>query len=399
MKIVVVIGDGMADFPIPELDGLTPLEYAYAPHVHLLARRGVTGLVRTCYPGLPVESAVANLGILGFDPRAAYPGGRASFEALARGISLKDGDLALRCNLISIDGQRRIADFTSGTISDGEALRIIGGLSTDGTRFELYSGQSYRNILIVRNSPARARDLVAAPPHQHLGERLDDLLVQGTTPAARQLALELNSFLVGTIDQLRELNRQFHTRADMCWVWSPSERPGLASFEVATGLSGAVVCGIDTIRGIGIAARMFCEQIPGATGYSDSNLSAKCDYALRYLENHDFVYIHINAPDEESHQHSVEGKVSSLERMDREVVGPLVDRLRSGHRDGYRIAVMPDHYTLLSSGKHKPFLVPVVACGAGLAADGVRAFSEREIRRNGSIRLDSIRLIGFLKGA
>ena len=399
MKTVILIGDGMADLPVPELGGLTPLEYAYLPHMHLLARRGLTGLVRTCYPGLPVESAVANLGILGYDPRLVYPGGRASFEALARGISLKDGDLALRCNLISIDQQRRITDFTAATISDGDALRIISSLSTDGTPFEIYSGQSYRNLLIVRNCPARARDLVVSPPHQHLGQCVDDLLVRGNTPEAQSLAQELNSFLLGTIDQLRRINRSFRSRADMCWVWSPSERPGLTPFEAQTGLLGAVVCGIDTIRGIGIAAGMFCEQIPGVTGYADSNFQAKCAYAMRYLQDYDLVYIHINSPDEESHQHSVEGKVSTLERIDREVLGPLMAKLNADHRDDYRVAVMPDHFTLVSTGEHKAFPAPFAAFGAGLAADPVGSFSEREIEHTGTVRLDSIGLIGFLKGS
>ena len=397
MKMVVIIGDGMADQPVPELDGRTPLEAAYAPHMHLLARRGITGLARTCYPGLPVESAVANLGILGFDPRRHYPGGRASFEALARGIALGKGDLAFRCNLVSVDGAGRISDFTAAQISDADALLAISHLSTDGTPFELYSGQSYRNLLVVRNSKVRAGDLTLHPPHQNIGRDVREVAPEGRTPEAKALAKSLWGFLQSSAQQLRVLNRNLRTRADMCWAWSPSEKPFLPSFLAQTGIRGAVVCGIDTIRGIGIAAQMRCEAIAGATGYSDSNLRAKGEHAIRYLGDHDFVFVHVNAPDEESHRHSVAGKVASIERIDREIVGPVVEFLNANHSTDFRVVVMPDHFTLLSNGQHKSFPVPFVMFGAGIESDRVGAFSEREIKRKSAIRVDSVELIKLLR--
>lgn len=397
MKIVVVVLDGMADLPIPELGGLTPVEYAYAPHIHLLARRGLTGLVKTSFAGLPVESAVANMGILGYDPRVHYPSGRASFEALASGIALKENDLVFRCNLVSLDGDLRIRDFTAGLISDADALRVISSISTEGTPFELYAGQSYRNLLVYRNSTVRANEIVTHPPHIHIGEPIHELRVRGRTAQGEKLAEQLNEFLFGTIHQLKELNRILGTKADMCWVWSPSEKPNLPPFQECTGLRGAVVCGIDTIRGIGIAAKMYCEEIPGATGYSDSNLAGKASAAIRDLDYFDFVYIHINAPDEESHQHSVEGKVRVIERIDREVVGPVVHELRERFSDSFRVVILPDHYTLLSNGQHKPYLVPFVVAGSGIAGDTALCFSEREIARKGKTRIESTQLLELLR--
>jgi len=198
MKHIVVVGDGMADLPQSGLKGETPLESAYMPHSNFLAARGRTGLVKTCYPGLPVESAVANMGILGYDPYRFYPTGRASFEALARGIPLETGDIALRCNLISLDSQGAILDFTSRQIPDGEALSLISHLSTGSTGIEIYSGQSYRNLLILRDAGILAADLVTHPPHLNIGKEWRPLLVSGKDTASQVVAERINGFLLFT---------------------------------------------------------------------------------------------------------------------------------------------------------------------------------------------------------
>ncbi len=396
MKHIVVVGDGMADLPQSGLKGETPLESAYMPHSNFLAARGRTGLVKTCYPGLPVESAVANMGILGYDPYRFYPTGRASFEALARGIPLEKGDIALRCNLISLDSQGAILDFTSRQIPDGEALSLISHLSTGSTGIEIYSGQSYRNLLILRDAGIRAADLVTHPPHLNIGKEWRPLLVSGKDTASQVVAERINGFLLSSLEQIAKLNKSFHTAADMCWVWSPSEKPVLPPFTEIHGLTGSLVCGIDSIRGIGIAAQMVSEIVPEATGYSDTNLASKLAYTVKGLKRSDFVFVHINAPDEESHQHSLTGKLSVLERIDREFLGPLVEHLRQEYPSRFRIAFLPDHYTLLENGKHRPMAVPFLVYGEGIIPDKSRGYNEREARQRGSFRLTSLELLKTL---
>jgi 2,3-bisphosphoglycerate-independent phosphoglycerate mutase len=396
MKIVVLVGDGMGDLPQPELGGKTPLESAFMPHANFLARTGTTGLVRTCFRGMPVESAVANMGILGFDPRRFYPIGRASFEAMARGISLQDDDIVLRCNLISVDSNGRIADFTAGQIGDGEALSLIGQLVTGQTNMELYSGQSYRNLLILRGARVRAADLLTSPPHLHIGHSWENLLVRPRNRSAEPYVSSINNFLRSSLEQITELNRRVATRASMCWVWSPSEKPSMPSFQELHGITGTIVCGIDSIRGIGIAGQMTAEPIPEATGYSDTNLQAKLTYAIRGLQRSDFVYIHVNAPDEESHQHSLTGKMAALERIDRELIGPLLHHLRQHYPGQFRVAFLPDHTTRLSDGQHQPDPVPFLIYGTGMVPDRSIAYGEREIQRHSRLRITSLQLIPML---
>ncbi len=396
MKIVVLVVDGMSDLPQAELGGKTPLEAAFMPYASFLARSGTTGLVRTCYRGMPVESAVANMGILGFDPRSLYPSGRASFEALARGISLQDHDIVLRCNLISVDAAGLISDFTAAQISDGEALSLIGHLDTGPASMEIYAGQSYRNLLILRSVPIRANDLLTSPPHLHIGAPWAERLVRARTRRAEPFAARINEFLRSSLEQITGLNRRFSTRASMCWVWSPSEKPALPSFQEVHGIAGTVVCGIDSIRGIGIAGQMIAETIPEATGYSDTNLQAKLAYSIRGLQRSDFVYIHVNAADEESHRHSLSGKIAVLERVDRELLGPLVHYLRQHHPGEFRLAFLPDHTTRLSDGQHQPQPVPFLIYGTGIAADRSIGYGESEIQRHSRLRITSLQLIPAL---
>jgi 2,3-bisphosphoglycerate-independent phosphoglycerate mutase len=377
-KYVIVIIDGAADVPNKKLGNRTPLEAAQLPTIDELTRRGMTGLMRTIYPGLPIGSIVANLGLLGYNPTRYYPNGRSSFEALAQNIFLDDNDITMRCNLIALqDG--KIKDFTASNITDQQARQIIENLVVPNDHVVLYPGQSYRNLLITKHVLCNAKDIISFEPHHNVGKAIDGLLLVGKTPESEKLAKELNEFMLDSIEQIRELNQKLQTPADMIFLWSPSSVPWLPAFQRKYGITGSIICGLDFLRGIAYAAGLDAKVIPGATGYSDTNLQAKLQYAKNSLRYHDLVFIHVNAPDEESHRLDPEAKVRILEKIDQELVEPLLGYLESNFPGDYRIAVLPDHYTLSTDGTHTDGLVPYLIYGKGIKRGDVRQFTEKSI--------------------
>jgi len=389
MKHCIIVMDGAADRPVRQLDGRTPLEAADMPAVNGLAARGRVELMQTIYEGLPAGSIVANMGILGYNPARYYPYGRASFEALGQDLFLEDRDLVFRCNLISIGADREITDFTSDQISNGQALTIINNLALETPDVELYAGQSYRNLLIVRGAGHLARHITSREPHTHIGVRTDDILLQAADPSAAPLVNQLNALMRDSVAQIRAVNDRYHTRADMLWLWSPSSTPRMPSFTARYGKRGAIIAGLDFMRGIGEAIGMDTREIAGATGYLDTDLKQKLRYAKNFLQHNDLVFIHVNAPDEEAHLHHVENKVRAIERIDHEIVQPLVAFLDERYPGNYRIAILPDHYTRLEDGHHGTEPVPYVVYGAGVAADGAVAFTEAEAAASGRMPLKS----------
>ncbi len=395
MKYVIIIGDGMADMPIKELGWKTPLEHAKIPNINFLAKNGKTGLIQTIYQSLPVGSIVANLGILGYNPARFYPNGRASFEAHAQGISVGKNDIALRCNLISLK-DNTISDFTSGMIKTDDARNIISSIKTGCKNVELYSGQSYRHLLIIRDANFEAGDLITSEPHSNIGKDISSMMVRGRTKDAEEGAKMINVILLDSIRQIKELNGKFRTKADMLWVWSPSSSPILPSFKERYGITGSVVAGLDFMRGIGLAAGMETKEIPGATGYADTNIEEKIKYAKKFIRKNDFVFIHYNAPDEESHQHNVQGKVSTIEQLDKRIVGPMLKFLEEEFKGNFRIAVMPDHYTQLVDGKHREYPVPYLVYGKGISKGDSDQYNENSIRQKNKNVLISYEFMDFL---
>ena len=381
-KYVVVIIDGSADVEVPELGNKTPFEVANIPTIDWLALNGTTGLMQTSYSALPIGSIVANMGILGYVPNRYYPSGRASFEAMAQAIFLDHYDIAFRCNLISLNEGREISDFTAGRINDNAALKVLNSLTLKDDGIEIYSGQSYRNILIIKNANCIAQDIVSFEPHTHIGIKIDDILLKGKTQSAQLLADRLNSLMLDSMEKLKEVNKKHNTPADMIWLWSASSSPRLPAFTQKYGIRGAVVAGLDFMRGIGMAAGMATKEIHGATGYLDTNLKEKLKYVKNYLQYNDFVYIHINAADEESHAHNVKNKIYTIERVENEVVAPLVDYLNKQCPNNYRIAILPDHYTRLSDGQHTNDPVPYLIYGDGIRKDSVKMYDEKSVKRN-----------------
>lgn len=395
-KYVIVIIDGAADLPVPELGNQTPLEFATIPNIDLITYEGQTGLMRTMYPGLPLGSIVAMLGILGYNPLRYYPNGRASLEALAHDVYLEEDEIAFRCNLVSVkDGI--LTDFTAGNISDTLARIIIEAIQGDDYKCKLFPGQSYRNFIIASSLNCDSGELICAEPHMSIGKKIDELYIKGESELANEVADRLNMFMKDSEAQIKRLNDELNTSADMLFIWSPSSEPRLPSFHRKYGIDGAIICALDFMRGIGIAARMEARKIQGANGYSDTNLKLKLKHTIDSLKNNDLVFAHINAPDEESHNKDVKAKVSIIERIDKEFIGPLNEYLNKKYEGNFRIAILPDHYTFVSDGKHGDLNVPYVVCGKGIIPDDVQSYSEKNATQKGSLIVSYEFMDFFLK--
>ncbi|MDR1242040.1 MAG: 2,3-bisphosphoglycerate-independent phosphoglycerate mutase [Deltaproteobacteria bacterium] len=376
MKHVLLILDGASDEQIPELNGQTPLEAACTPHLDYLARSGTRGRLQTAFQGLPVDSLVCIMGILGYDPARYYPGGRASVEALARGISLAQDDLALRCNIVRVsDNGETLLDFTAGMISDRHAERLLTRASLPDRAWELHTGQSYRNLLVIRGIRRAIPDIVetleCCPPHMHSDEKVHGLLPEGKTRSAEKPARQLRDFMLDSYIRFTAGKRPKGCAGNMLWVWSPSAMPDMPAFQATCGKRGCVAAGLDFMHGLGMSIGMDFKPAPAATGYTDTDYSAKAGAAIGALDEYDFALVHVNSPDEASHQRNPREKVLAIERVDRFVVGPLLCRLRDTARDDFTFAVCADHMTRCRDGKHAGVPTPyLVYPGARPAVNG-----------------------------
>lgn len=396
MKYVILIIDGMADFPIKKMGNITPIEAANIPNLDFLARNGKTGIMQTCFSDLPIGSIVANMGILGFDPLKYYPHGRASFEALAKKIYLDKNDIAFRCNLITLENEK-IKSSTCDLISDELAQKIIDNISIKQKNIELYHSQGYRNILVLRNVNFSPNEIICSEPHQNIGINIDKLFIKGKTKKGKNIADMLNNFMKNSREQMKNLNKIYKSKADILWLWSPSSTPTLPSFFKTHKISGSVVTGLDFLKGMALASEMKFDNILGATGESDTNLNAKLKNTMNNLKKSDLVYIHINAPDEESHQGSYVNKTKIIEKIDKEFLGPLLNYLNKNYSDNFIITVLPDHYTLTEKNMHLDKDVPFVVFGKNIEKDKSKIFSEKSIEKTSDFHIKSSDLISFLK--
>ncbi len=372
MKYLVVVGDGMADYPLEELGGKTPLEEASTPNMDYIAKKGATGMLRTIPEGMDAGSDIANLAILGYEPRRYYTG-RGPLEAASIGVELGEGEVAWRCNLITVEGGR-IIDFTAGHVSSEEAKELLSALNDAGIapfgRF--YPGVSYRNLFVC----PFGEELRSTPPHDIVGERVEDYLLE---PRRSESAEKLNEVMLRSRDVLaqHEVNlrrvEQGKKPANMVWLWGQGRKPELEPFSEKYGVRGAAISAVDLIRGIAKLAGMQVVNVPGATGYYDTDYRAKAEYALRALESADYCYIHVEAPDEAGHEGSVEMKIKTIEDLDEKLVGRLLDNLS----EEVAIAVLPDHPTPIKVKTHTSEPVPFAVLSPKLGSDGVESFSER----------------------
>jgi 2,3-bisphosphoglycerate-independent phosphoglycerate mutase len=370
-KYVIVIPDGAADEPSEALRGRTPLEAARIPHMDRIASTGIVGRSRNVPDVFLPASDVATLSLLGYDPVQYYTG-RAPLEAAAMGIELGPGDWAIRCNLMNISGGR-LTDFTAGHISSDEGRQLIEAIDAELGRpeIEFRAGVSYRNALIHRGSahPAPFSDeTVTAPPHDHPDRPASEHLPRG--PGA-DLLNDLMKRAAGILEN-HPVNRERVAAgkrpANAIWLWGQGKAPSIRGFAQMHGLVGAMISAVDLVRGVGVLAGWDRIDVPGATGYLDTDYAAKGRYAISALESHDIVCVHVEAPDEASHEGRHAAKVEAIERIDSEIVGPIKKALES--QAAWRILISPDHSTLLRTRAHDRAPVAWAMAGTGLSASG-----------------------------
>jgi 2,3-bisphosphoglycerate-independent phosphoglycerate mutase len=366
------------------LDGQTPLQAAHTPHMDTIVRTGIVGLTNNVPASLTPASDVATLSLFGYDPLLVYTG-RAPLETAAMGLRLGADDWAIRCNLLTVENEQ-MRDFTAGHIgnADGHALmqslqQALGGPVPVGSQsgsIEFHTGVSYRNILIYRGAgPAPfATSTRTQPPHDIPDQPIAPYLPQG--PGAELL----NHLMQRSRDILRDhpINRARLSRgerpATQIWLWGQGQAPSLRPFAEVYGKRGAILSAVDLVRGVGVLIGWTRIDVPGATGYLDTDYAAKGRYAIETLKSHDLVCVHVEAPDEASHEGRADAKVKALEEIDRHIVGPLLEELpRHG---AWRILVAPDHRTPLRTRAHAHGPVPFAVAGTGMAAGGQSRYDE-----------------------
>ncbi len=360
MKYITLLCDGMADVPVPVLGGKTPMEAACKPNMDHLFETALTGLAKTVPDGLPAGSDVANLSVFGYPPAVHYTG-RSPLEAVSMGLVLRDGDAALRCNLVTLGGDgplhaRTMADYSAGEIGTEEArelmLSVAAALDADGLAF--HPGISYRHCLIWADGPL---DIRLTPPHDISGKPVSEWLPAGPGGEIARNLMERSLAVL----EAHPVNKARIARgvnpANAIWLWGQGSRPALPDFTETFGIRGAVISAVDLIKGIGIAAGLRSIDVPGATGNLHTNYRGKADAALAQLEEGaDFVYIHVEAPDECGHQGQAEEKTASIGRIDAELLSVLLARLPA--MGDFRMLILPDHPTPVGIRTHTRNPVP-----------------------------------------
>lgn len=361
MKYVVVLYDGMADYPVPALGGKTPMMVAKKPNFDRMAKHGTVGLVRTVAPGLTPGSDVANLSVMGYDPCLYYTG-RSPLEAVSMGIDLSDTDVALRCNLVTLSdeedySEKTMVDYCAGDVSSEEAAEIIKTVEEKlgNDIFAFYSGVSYRHCLVWHGGKTEIGKLT--PPHDISGRKIGGYLNKNPDAAGLLELMEKSCEILKdhpvNLKRISEGKRP----ANAIWLWGQGSRPSLPSFEKLYGVKGSVISAVDLLKGIGICAGMNTPDVEGATGYIDTNFEGKAKKAVEELENgSDFVYIHIEAPDECGHRNEPENKVKAIELIDSRVLPIVLEALEK--YDDYKVMILPDHPTPIVTGTHASDPVP-----------------------------------------
>jgi 2,3-bisphosphoglycerate-independent phosphoglycerate mutase len=405
VKYLVLIPDGAADWPETSLGGKTPLEAARTPNLDRLVREGETGLVRTVPPGMEPGSDVANLSLFGYDPARCYTG-RAPLEAASLGIELADGDVALRCNLVSTGGKSPedpgavMEDYSAGHISTGEGRRIIEDFrQSEGFRehfrpgLDFFPGVGYRHLLVWRDG----RDgTILTPPHDILGQEVGPHLPSGEGGDLLRRLMGASADFLGTHPVNRARREEGLSTADAFWFWGAGRRPAIPTLRDLTGLSGAVISAVDLVNGIGVLAGMERISVPGATGYVDTDYGAKARFALQALERHDLVFVHIEAPDEAGHQGDAALKVRAIESVDGDFLGIVLEGLKS--LGEVRMLVAPDHPTPVAKRTHTADPVPFLISPAPAGTASRETFDEKTAGSTGLVIEEGHRLLNRLLG-
>ncbi len=385
MKVLVLLGDGMSDEPCRELDGKTPLEAANTANMDRMAQKGQVGLVQTVPPGMPPGSDVANLAVFGYDPRSCYTG-RSPLEAISMGVALGPHDVAFRMNLVTLrphGGKIYMEDFSAGHIGSDESHQLIATLQEElgSERFEFYPGVGYRHLLVWRNGKD---SMTATPPHDITNKQILTHLPQGD--GADELINLMNaSQMVLHNHPVNKAREERHDLpANSIWLWGHGKSPVVEPYREKFGLGGSVISAVDLLKGIGISAGLEVINVPGATGYIDTNYQGKAEAALKALETQDYVYLHVEAPDEASHSGSLENKIKAIEDFDALVVGTVLAGL--DRFDDIRIICCPDHPTPVAKMTHTSDPVPFILYRHGQDINnGATAYNEVSAKATGLV--------------
>lgn len=373
MKYLLIIFDGMADEPLVELDGKTPMQVARTPNMDGLAAKGMIGAANTTPEGMSTSSDVTNMGILGFDPLKYYRG-RGAIEAASLNIPMETRDAAFRMNLVATDGEKMI-DSTADHVSTDEARQLVATidhkLSTSAIKF--YPGVSYRHIMIWRGGSDNVRCMA---PYKIHDKPYTDYLPEGDGASKLKSLIEDSYEILDSHPVNIRRRDAGQLAANMIWFWGESRLPEIPSFLSLTGLSGSVVAGVDLIKGLGRMVGLNVVEVPGATGYVDTNFLGKAQHALAELDKRDFVWVHIEAPDEAGHESDIEKKIKAIEDCDQQVLGTLLNGLAARGYD-FRVLLMPDHPTPIATGAHSPEKVPFLLFDSTKPRDNNLPMDER----------------------
>lgn len=397
MKYLVILGDGMADCPIEELENQTPLAYAKTPMMDELAAKGEIGMVHTIPEGMSPGSDTANLSVLGYDPRKYYSG-RSPLEALSIGVPMKDSDIALRCNIVTLSEEeesyeeRTMVDHSSSEISTEDAAVLLEAVrkELETEEFRYYVGTSYRHLLIW--DKGEVVNLVQ--PHDILGQKVGDKLPEN--PYLREMMKKSYDILVNHPINI-ERKKQGLNPANSCWFWGAGTRPELSSFEEKSGKKGAMISAVDLLKGIAVGSSMKVITVDGANGGLHTNYEGKAKAAVDVLtkEGYDFVYVHLEAPDEMGHQGSVERKVQAIENLDSRIIRPIIEGLKAAGED-FRLVILPDHPTPISIRTHTADNVPYLLYDSTKEQKHTWKYNEAEAEKADNFIAEGHTLIDYL---
>ncbi|MFH1593416.1 MAG: cofactor-independent phosphoglycerate mutase [Candidatus Omnitrophota bacterium] len=378
MKYIVLVGDGMSGRPLIDLNGRTCLEVAERRYMDEIVRKGRIGSATTIPPGMTPASDVANLSILGYDPRKYYSG-RGPLEAVNIGVKLHKEDVAFRCNLITeIDD--KLVDYSSGHISTKESTILINGLDKElsSQKIRFYPGVSYRHLMVLKTGSVeeakRFSDIKCMPPHDIVGKPITKNLPQGT---GKEMLIELmrKSKYILSMDDINKVRIDLNENpANMIWLWGQGVMPSMPLFKELHGVTGSIISAVDLIKGIGKIIGLDVIDVPGATGYYDTNFKGKGEYALKALETKDFVFVHVEAADEAGHNGDIRAKITAIENFDKLVVGTIWEEFKN--RRDFRILLLPDHATPITVRTHTTDPIPFAICGNGVSPDSACVFTE-----------------------
>ena len=399
MKYIVILGDGMADEPIAELDGQTPLARAATPVMDELAAKGELGMVQNVPAGMAPGSDVANLSVLGYNPAVFYSG-RSPLEALSVGVDMEPTDIVLRCNIVTLTepepyAEKTILDHSSGEISTADADILMDAIreAFNNSEFQYYTGTSYRHITIWKNGVMPNLE----PPHDHLTQVIGPCLPR--EPKLRDM-MEKSFDILNNHPLNRERAANGKNKANSLWFWGAGTKPSLAGFTEKTGLKGAMVSAVDLLKGIAVGAGMKVYKVPGATGSLDTNFEGKAQAAIDALlrDGCDFVYVHVEAPDEMGHQGLLKEKIQSIEYLDSRLIAPVKKAMEDAGED-FRMLVLPDHPTPIRVRTHTGGAVPYVLYDSTRQRKTLQKYTEAEAEASGNYEPDGYKLIDrLLKG-